>query len=138
MAAIHVLASIPQMNTVSAMARHLRLDPSFVGRQVDELVGLGILRFKGEKIQVLQNDIHVPGDSPQVFQHHGNWRQYIQLHQAEDYQKNVHFTALMAIGRDDADQIRKMVLDFLTQVRKVAESSPEEELVLFALDLMKL
>ncbi len=134
MAAIHVLASIPQFQSAPAIATHLRLTLPLVEHALAELSELSLVTFESGRWRATGRDLHLPNESLMTPIHHLSWRQRSLMRIQEGHSDGIHYTALHALSRHDARVLHSMIRDCIMQTRKVVAPSPEEVMVCFTCD----
>ncbi len=132
--AVHILLTIPNFRTASAIAKRLQLPEPFVTQCLENLERMGLIQPSGKSWTVTRMDIHLPQDSPLTAMNHGNWRNRAVSDSQMRTPGNVHYTALHSLSRKDFEALQGMILGFIDQTRKVVAPSPEEELACFCLD----
>jgi uncharacterized protein (TIGR02147 family) len=133
--AIHLLITIPGLQTKEAIAQHLRLPATQVARVLEFLVQTGLATLSNGRYQAGQVALHLRNDSPWVHRHHASWR--MQTLQALDRPEaqNFHYTSTVSMSEDDLPAIRKILADAIEEVRAVVKKSPEKAPYCFAVDL---
>lgn len=136
--AIHVLTSITQFQTASAISEHLGIPLVKTEEILSGLLKMGILeKSKSGRWSPTAKDIFLSRSSPMTFTNHWNWRlKALENIQAGD-QDSLHYTAVVALSRKDAEKIKTMLVEFIETSRKIIAPSPEEKLIALALDFFR-
>lgn len=131
--AIRVASFLPEMS-VEKIADSLNITTESVNRILDFLVLHGlVLKDKGI-VRSGPNFTRVRPNNPLVASHHTNWR----LKALEEFRNqrpdNLHVTAPLALGADDAQKIKGLFSKAVEDVLAVVEPSPPEEMWCVNLD----
>ncbi|MGZ3768696.1 MAG: TIGR02147 family protein [Bdellovibrio sp.] len=137
-AAIHILVSIPEYQTVQNIAEVLNLSAGQVAPYLNKLIQWQLVEKKGTNYKWLSGDVHLPAKSSLVYLHHRNWRDRALEHSKRNPEKGVHFTSVYSISKKDYEKFKGMILDFLKQYNGDAVKSKEEQLVCFNVDFFSI
>lgn len=132
--AIHILATIPEYQTLKAMAKKLSLTEDFVLHCLKLLEGYGLVRKENDRWIHNSSSFHVSKKSPLVSLHHSNWRARAVLDAQNPLNENLHFTVVQSISRQDYENLKQLFLNTIDEYNKIASPSQEEELICFCLD----
>ncbi len=136
--AIHVMCSLPHINSSEDLAQALKLPRPKVQSMVDFLLQLGLVVEKEGRLQVGPQHIHLGADSSLVLRHHINWRQKtiqsLQFQEPED----LHYSAALSLSQADAFAIKEALLEQLSAHLKRVASSPEEVAYVLTFDFFRL
>jgi len=136
-AALHIAVSIPDLQTLPALAKKFGQAQEVLERHLRELEKLGLVREQNRKWIWHSGDIHLPKDSFLILPHHMNWRnqavQNIPLRQADA----THYSVVQSLSQRDYEDLRMQMLDWIKKFQKVASPSAAEELVCFNLDFFR-
>jgi uncharacterized protein (TIGR02147 family) len=131
---IRNLTAVPTINHVSAIARHLHLEPTVVSRILGFLIENGLCREVDGSVTYGPSSTHVDFDSPFVNKHHQNWR-IKAIQQMENKQEgDVFFTSPMSLSKVAAQQVRKLLPNFIQEVMKVTGPSQSEKVACLNID----
>jgi hypothetical protein len=133
--ALHVLLSIPALQTKQALAQALKLSSAKVSEYLEFLCRTGLALEEGGHYRIGTTRIHVPSNSPMFSKHHTNWR--VKAIQAlEDFQpkENLHFSGAITLSKADAEKIRKVLLDAIERTEAIYRPSKEEVAYAIILD----
>lgn len=136
-AALQILASIPDYQTVDAIAVRLGLKPSEVQRDLEKLEASGLLFRESGKWKHSGVSVYIGKNDPYVNFHHQNWRQQGTLSAQRNDPGSVHFTGVYAISKNDYEKVRVMIANFIETAHKVILPSSEEELICLMCDLFR-
>ncbi len=135
--AIHVLCSIPQFQTIDALAYALKLSKSKINNMVDFLIQLGILNQNKEKIFSVENHIHLGNEDELILKHHINWRQNsinsLQFINPDD----IHYSGCFSVSHNDVFKIKESILENLQKNIGTISKSKEEVAFVLNIDFYK-
>lgn len=136
--AIHVLTSIPGLQTVQALAEVLRLDQNQVQEMVDFLLELGVLQLEKGFLKPGSHHVHLGTETELVLKHHSNWRlhtlQRLQFLNKED----LHYSACVSLSKADAFKVKEALLQCLKEQVQTISSSQEEVAYVLSFDFYPL
>jgi uncharacterized protein (TIGR02147 family) len=137
-AAIHILLTIPEFRTVSAIAKRIGLPSKRVSEVLEFLISVGLAERAGDSYRVGATRIHLESDSPLIAKHHANWR--MQAIQALDRgaEENLHYSSVVSVSKDDLLKIKSMLVQSIESAKAVIKDSKEETLCGFSLDFFNL
>lgn len=132
--AIHVLVTIPHLQTETAIAEKLNLPVSQVRVLLESLEGMELVKKVKNKWEPTKQNIHLSNTSWMAAIHHIGWRtkiaERIQFRNPED----LHYTGVHSLSRQDFKKIKDLLLEALLSVDKVVRPSREEELACLVID----
>jgi len=137
-AAVHVIAMIPQLNTVQKMTQALNTSEEKIKTTIEFLLNNGLLEKIGDAYKSGRIQIHLGRDSANINKHHCNWRLEAIKSLDNPANKDLHYSGVSSLSKEDVDQIRKMFVDLIENYVREIEKSPEETLYAFNLDFFKL
>jgi uncharacterized protein (TIGR02147 family) len=135
--AVHIAVSIPELQTIPAIARRLQLPESLVASTLATLEGLGLVKRDGQRWGFASSELHLPKNSPLSSLHHSNWRQRATLDSQDASGSGVHFTVVQSMSLKAFEKIRRYAVEFVETASREAGPSKEEELVCIACDVFK-
>ncbi len=135
--AIHVLVSIPTLQTAKSLSEALALPRQKISEILEFLARTGLVEEKDGRFRVGAAHIHLGNDSTHIARHHANWR--MKAMQAIDAggADNLHYSAVLTLSHDDAARIKENLLRTLEDTLKIMRSSPEEEAFAYNFDFFK-
>lgn len=136
--ALHVITSIPEYQTIDAIAERLTLPSDFVHESLKKLETLGLVCKENNRWIATQRNIHLPKDSPLIGMHHTNWHIQASLSAHQRIEESIHYASLYALSKRDFETIKRLILDIIDQSRNLVELSSQEEIVCFNCDYFKL
>jgi DNA-binding MarR family transcriptional regulator/plasmid maintenance system antidote protein VapI len=134
--AIHVLCSLDLSPFV--IAERLSLPPEFVSRTLNQLETFGYVLKHKNRYRVRERDLHLTAQSPLLWLHHSNWRNYAISKLPINTDTSSHYSALFAISVQDYEDLRESLVDFIEGAKARIVSSKEEQVYCMNLDLFPL
>lgn len=135
---IRLLTMTKGKQTAEEISIYLELPISRVQEILSFLVSRGLCHvINGRYVRTDQNT-HVEARSALAVRHHQNWRtKSLELHEkmrADD----LAFTAPISMAKKDIPKIRKILLDAISEISNVVETSPSEEILYLGIDWIKM
>lgn len=138
-AAIHIIVTIPEFQSVEAVASRLGLSRRKVAETLDALTEMGLVRRHGARFSATEKQIHLGKRSPLDSVNHAQWRakavEEARAHLGPGKESGIHYTCVHSLSRSDQEKLRQMMLDFIENTRAVALPSKEETLLVLTCDL---
>lgn len=132
--AVHVLLTIPKMQTEAAISEKLNLPLNHVRKVLESLENLNLAKRNKNRWEPTKSNIHLDNESWMAAVHHINWRtkitDRIQFKNPED----LHFTGLHTLSTSDFKKVKSLLLETIVKVDKIVRPSPEEELGCLLID----
>lgn len=136
--AIHFLTSIPQFQTQAALSSRLGLREEALLPYLTQLQNQGFVEHKNGRWIYRSGEFHAPNNSPLVVLHHQNWRNRA-VQDAQDFSNtSVHYTAVQTLSQVDAERIKELLLQFISDASRIAGPSKPEEAVAITCDFFKI
>lgn len=132
--AVHIILTIPQMQTEGAIAEKLNLPMMQVRKILETLEALDLIKKNKNKWEPTKNNVHLTNDSWMATIHHINWRMKIADRIQFKNQEDLHYTGIHTLSRSDFKKIKDQLLESLVKVDKVIRPSSEEELGCLLID----
>lgn len=137
-AAIHVLLTIPALQTRLKISECLKLSPEKVKEGLDFLVSRGLAKEEAGRFSVGSVMIHLPKDSPLVSKHHTNWRVEAMKSLDRSQASDLHYSSVFTITESDADKIQRILTDGIEKAVGVVKAAKEERAFAITLDFFSL
>jgi len=137
-AAVHVALSVPETNTPESLSKALNIPISQVREILDFLVRVGLANSTGRTFAIGSKHIHLGGDSPQIRNHHLNWRVRTVQALDQNIKNNYHYSSAVSLSTEDVDQIKEILIQSLKSANKVIQNSKEEEVYCLNFDFYSL
>jgi len=125
-AAVHVMLSIPRLQSVKALSEHLHLPADYLGRLLSFLEAAGLARATGGRWEITQKRIHLGPDSPLIARHHTNWRLRGIQSCERAAKEDLHYSAVFTLSEEEVVQVREIFLKSLAEAERVLIQSKEE------------
>lgn len=135
---IRLLTSIPEYRTKEKIAACLGLSISRVQEILDFLVSRHLCKESRGQYQRTEKNTHVEAGSPLVVRHHQNWRARSLDLQERLAKDDLVFTAPVSFSKKDSEKVRKILLNAISDIAKIIESSPAEEVAYLGIDWIKI
>ncbi len=125
-AAIHVSLSIPELNTPDRISKALNIPIVSTRAILDFLVRTELANNDGRNYSIGSKHIHLGIDSPQVRNHHINWRIRTIQSLDQNFKNNFHYSSAVTLARKDVDTIKELLMQNLNSANKIIQTSKEE------------
>jgi hypothetical protein len=137
--AVHMLISMPQFQTREAIAQRLGLPLAKITETLSFLGEAGLAKESGGIFTPGVASIYLPENSPLIAKHHGNWRLKALQSMETPQLLDVHYSAVATIREGDLEKLRAILVKAVEDLRgTIRESSPEDSLVCYSVDLFRL
>lgn len=135
---LHVMVSIPSLNTKIALIDHLKLPPELVSEALDFLESRGLIVSQGGRYQIGPRHLHLASNSPYINKHHANWRSRA-LHSMDVPQANdLHYSVVVTLSKDDIVKLKSNIVDLIQENMKVIKDSKEETTLAIGIDFFQI
>lgn len=124
--AIHLLITIPGMQTVDALVRHLHKSQEEIYASIKELELAGLLEITENGLKARQTQIHAPQKNFYAELHNKNWRVKALDIQMPHHQSLVRYTSIHSLSKADQQKIRNLINELIQKSRLIIDSSNEE------------
>lgn len=137
-AAVHVLSSIPELNTREKLAHFLKLPATRIAHVLEFLCRTGLLKESRGHYAIGTAAIHLGKESPHIARHHANWRL-----RAVDAIENapstgLHYSSVATMSVNDSVKVRKIFVEAIEKVRKIIKASKDETGYCYNIDFFPL
>jgi uncharacterized protein (TIGR02147 family) len=137
-AAIHVLVSLPEFRTITAIAKRLKLSASDVREAVEFLQRLGIIQSHEGVLTVGERHIHLKQSSPFIRQHHLNMRLKSASCLDKTSSEDLRYSSILSLSEKDAIALKEKMLKHLGECLETVRSSQDERVFVYCLDFFEL
>lgn len=134
---IWALTSIPGYQTPDAISKYFGLPKLLVNRVISFLVSTGLCLEDKGLLQPGTTYVHLEADSPFIGRHHASWRQKAMERHPILSESEIAYSSPMSLSREDAEKIRKLVIEWVEQANKIRDPSPCEALYILNIDWIK-
>lgn len=135
---VHVLISIPGLQTKAAIAAHLSLPLSLVSEILDFLESRGLALEKNGEYQIGPRHLHLSAESPNINKHHVNWRSKAQQAMDAPKKDDLHYSVVYSMSREDSLRIKHKIMDLIQSNMAIVKDSKEEQAVAFTMDYFEI
>lgn len=132
--AIRLSNSITQYQTPQAIADYLKLPIKLVSETLLFLEQAGLVIHNNGTYKMGPQSTHIGADSKWVKLHHQNWRQKAIEQLNYPNPQKLHYSSPMTLSAQDAERIRKILVDAIDEAGKIVDDSPAEQLMCLNLD----
>ncbi|MEQ1664629.1 MAG: TIGR02147 family protein [Bdellovibrionales bacterium] len=136
--ALHMLATIPELQTKEAMARALQLPLNIVSDALEFLETVGLVKSEGGKFTPGATQLFLGSDSPMIAQLHSNWRIKSLESLSRDFKNDLHYSSCATLSKSDFRAVKELLIKSINEARAIIKNSKEEELICFTLDFFSL
>ncbi len=137
-AAIHVAASVPALNSSSALSSYFQLPHNVVAEALQFLLSIGMLEKNGDRYSQGVSKLFLGKDSPMLRRHHANWRMRA-VHDLDcGLDKNLHFSTVVTVAKNDFTRIQERLIKYIEEIRTEIRGSGEEQVCAFNVDFFEL
>lgn len=126
-AAVHVMTSIPALQSREALASALVLPLAKVNEVCDFLIQTKLIGEDGKRLTMTSRQIHLGKDSPLISQHHSNWR--IQAIRSLDLGKmnDIHYSSVFTLSEEGAERVRAILTQAIADSVQIIKGAKEEQ-----------
>lgn len=135
---IRLLTSIDKNQTVEALSLRLELPISRVQNIINFLVSRGLCKHTQGKIIRTDKNTHVEAQSSLSTRHHQNWRSKSLSLLESMTLDDLAFTAPIALSKKDISKVRAILLNTISDIGKLVEKSPSEDVAYLGIDWIKI
>lgn len=134
---IHVLLSLPESNKIRLMEKYTGISTTEIQNVVSFLTKIGLAEKKSGAILPSSNRIHLDREDPLIGLYHRNFRAFAATELEDIKPVSLHYSAAIALSVVDAERIRNLLLDAVSQTEKILRPSPEETVRVLCLDFFE-
>lgn len=136
--AVHAGISIPQYkNNLKKLAQDLGISYLQLTSTLHHLVQDGILKETDKgSFDLLNTNLHISSRSPQIIQHHLNWRSKCSDIIQRGAPTGVNYSSIVSLSSEDAEKVREKIFQFIGEIKSIIKKSPEEEVYTFCVDFI--
>lgn len=138
-AAIRLATALPGIHDAKSISQHLNLPEAEVDKALRFLLETGLCREEGDRITFGPTHTHLNSESAHVVSHHRSWRLKAMEHYPSlNLTKELGYSLVTCLSQEDAQKIRQMLLNTVSEVRKISDPSPSEKMYSFNLDWLQI
>lgn len=133
-ALVHVVLSASRENQIEQIKMQTGLSQSEILNIISFLLRIGLISKKGGIYQPTKKRIHLTRDDTLISVHHKNFRQ-LSIKNLEDMKSDsLYYSAAIALSKDDAEKIRRMMLEIIKRSEEILRPSQEETVRILNID----
>ncbi len=136
--AIRIASSIPEYQSVEAIAKRFDVPKTLVQNIADFLVSRGLCAAKEGRLEVGPSHTHLGSDSLLIKNRQCQWRMKGIQRMDQKSKEDLFYTGPMALSRSDVEKVRGLLSATIQQVVRAIETSPSEELACLNVDWFKI
>jgi len=130
--AVHILTSIPGLQTPAAIAQKLQLPILTVGQVLKDLIEMGLVKDNKGFFLHAGGDVYLSRQSPQISTHHLSWR--MKAVERSHIKDDVHYSLAFSVSESEVEKLRMQIIDLIEMQRKQVQSSGAEVACVFCVD----
>jgi len=135
--AVHMAASLAPAKSLGEIAQYLSVPVERVQETTQFLVSIGLVNLENGVVTMGPAHLHLPKDSVLVRTYHLNWRSKATQVLDMKNERNLHYSVVYSISREDAARLKNMILDLIQENLKVVAPSKEEILIANTIDFFE-
>lgn len=136
--AIWAQTSIEGFNTRDSLEKYFGLPRKLINEVVQFLLHTGLCVEKKGLLKPGHQYSHLEAGSPLVSRHHANWRIKAMERHPSLSQSELCYSSPMTLSKKDALLIRQRLGEIISEVNKIRDPSPSEELHCLNIDWIKI
>lgn len=137
--AIQTLLSIKKLQNPESLCHYLSLPQKEVLEILEFLVKNNLAVREGNRYLIGPTHIHLSDRSNFLRQHHMNWRlRAMDALESKTNSADLHYSAAITLSKADAIQLRKMILENISDYLKLIRTSNEEAGFAICIDLFEI
>lgn len=129
--AARLLSWLPGGQTIDGIADRLQISSRKAREVVEFLVKHGICEIRQERVHGKAGSMHLGPGSQHLQRHMQNWRLKGIERAANLQQDDYAYTFPMAVSRDGAERIRKLLVEATSGIHKIVDEESEPEVIAF-------
>ncbi len=135
---IHILCAFSWIRDVNDIIQYLKIERSVANEAISFLLECGLIQDKNNKFSIGKKQIHLNDESPQIFNHHINWRLKAIEKLNTKNRQILNYSSLIGIDKKDAILIKEIFLKSISETNQVIQKSGEESAFFINIDFMEL
>lgn len=136
-AAIHVLISIPGLETADGLSLRLKISTKRVREVLDFLTTRGLLEHTSQGYKIGVTSVHLGSDSAFVGMHHIHWRNRAIQSLETQKDKALHYSSVVTLSEEDVYKVRTLLTETIEKIRGVIRPSTDEVGYCYLMDLFE-
>ncbi len=141
--ALHILLTIPEFQSAVTLEKQVRERWALTNAQMIDalttLTELGLIARDPAKktYRVLELSVHLPRTSPLNAVQNDQWRGRARAVELTQRERDFFYSGIYSLSRSDGERLRRLMIDFLEETRRIVGPSREEELVCVRCELFE-
>ena len=135
--AVRILSSIPEFQEPEKMMKRLGVSEPALTQTLETLQRQGLIKRNQRRWEFVGGTTYTPKDSLFVGLHHQNWRQLAVEDSRLTKSDGLHYTMVQSMTEADFERLKVLILDFISQTKKIADPSKPEILTALSLDFFQ-
>lgn len=136
--ALHILLTIPSLQTASALAKRLLLPMALVEAHLRQLEDLGLVRPKGGQWETTDKNVILSRNNWMARLQHSNWRVKNLERLGRSAPEDISYTGVHSLSKADLEKLRARLREFFVETDSLIRPSREETVAIFCADLYEL
>ena len=134
-AAVRLATALPQTQDSKSIAKALHLPESQIEKSLKFLLQTGLCKEENGQLSVGPVHTHLNPESPHIISHHRSWRLRAMDHYPTlNLSKELGYSLAACLSESDAQKIRQVLLNAISEVRQISDPSPSEKIYVLNLD----
>lgn len=136
---VHLFCQLPGRHTIASIAEKIGVHEGAVLPVVEDLESIGFIERTSEGIKSIRDSVHLGRGSRFTSRNTVNWRlKVISDITSTGQLPGIHYSSVVSMSRKAAEEIDKLILKHLDEMRDVIVPSPSEALYSYCLDFYPL
>lgn len=135
---IHIMLTISEYRTIAKITAALRLDEQVIADAMLFLVSTGLAKETKGTFTPGDSQIHLSKGSPQIRQHHINWRLRATQSLTTEKDYDIHYSTVSSLSLADAEKLKTKMVQMIEDYVATIGPSKEETIYNFNLDFYSL
>lgn len=135
--AIHMMTSIKNFQTASAIADHLKLNETLVLSVLEILKEFKLVEKKDNQWHWRTGDTHLAKEHSLNAIHQQNWMHKALTDVHAKTEDSIHYSIIQTISKEDYQLLSQKIVQWISQYSKISTPSQPENLVCFRVDFFK-
>jgi len=124
--AIRMCTSIPELQTIDAIARRSGLPKEKVRQTLQFLIETGLCVFNENHYEIGPSRTYLESSSPLIQRHHANWRLKAMQNHEHLKENDLAYTGVMSLSVRDRAKVRESLAKVIESTASMAVDSPSE------------
>lgn len=130
--AVHILTSIESYQTVESIAKKMNCAESAIIQILNSLIEMNMVEKNKDKYVHNGQSMYLKRDAAQIYSLHLQSR--LESVKRSYEKKDLHFTNIFSVSKDDVEKIRNQIIDLIEMQRKTVHDSGSQTACVFCCD----